>query len=217
MIVDNSNVRNIRRRTPKFRGLGLYDPSYLYSAPAGLVTYETTPFVTQVDSQGNTYTSGGNVIYPGGPIINPQSQPQVTSVYDVPGLLLPYSNCLDSMGGSAGSGTEACVNRNLEIQQENFRRTAAYNAGTLVLPLSLAISTPTRIPTTSTPISSGQVEQTREMEEIDDSILSSDNMFVILDKITEDVSIGGFDIPIWAIGLLAIGGVVFVASKSGGS
>jgi hypothetical protein len=61
-----------------------------------------------------------------------QFQPQVTSVYDVPGLLLPYQTCLDATGGSSGS--EACVNQNLATQQENFRRTAEYNAGTLKLP-----------------------------------------------------------------------------------
>lgn len=76
-----------------------------------------------------------------------QFKPQVTSVYDVPGLLLPYQNCLDPMGGSGGS--QDCVKQNLAIEAENFQRTAAYNAGTLKLPtVDPATGEP---PTTSTP------------------------------------------------------------------
>lgn len=69
-----------------------------------------------------------------------QNQPQVTSVYDVPGLLLPYQTCIDAMGGSAGS--EACVKQNLATEAENFKRTAAYNAGTLKLPAGTPPPTP---------------------------------------------------------------------------
>src|SRR5216684_4100695 len=60
-----------------------------------------------------------------------QFQPQVTSVYDVPGLLLPAPDCTQAAGGAFVSG--ACVDQSLAVQQENFKRTAAYNAGTLKL------------------------------------------------------------------------------------
>lgn len=61
-----------------------------------------------------------------------QLQPQVTSVYDVPGLLLSAPDCTQAAGGAFVSA--ACVDQALAVQQENFRRTAAYNAGTLKLP-----------------------------------------------------------------------------------
>ncbi len=82
-----------------------------------------------------------------------QFQPQVTSVYDVPGLLLPYQTCIDAEGGSAGS--EACVNQNLATEAENFKRTAEYNAGTLKLPAG----TPPPTPPPPTPVTTGVCSQ----------------------------------------------------------
>ena len=50
-----------------------------------------------------------------------------TSVYDVPGLLLPApSSCVDSQGYASGS--PACVDANIAVEQENMRRIAAFNA-----------------------------------------------------------------------------------------
>lgn len=50
----------------------------------------------------------------------------ITSVYDVPGLVLPpASSCVDEQGNAAAD--PGCVERNLAIQQENFKRYAAYN------------------------------------------------------------------------------------------
>ncbi len=61
-----------------------------------------------------------------------QYQPQVTSVYDVPGLLLPAPDCTQANAGAYVSSE--CVDKALAVQQQNFARTAAYNAGTLKLP-----------------------------------------------------------------------------------
>jgi hypothetical protein len=81
-----------------------------------------------------------------------QYQPQVTSVYDVPGLLLPALDCTQANGGAFVSS--ACVDQNDAIQQENFARTAAYNAGTLKLPAATPpVTTPITTPATTTPAS----------------------------------------------------------------
>jgi hypothetical protein len=86
-----------------------------------------------------------------------QYQPQVTSVYDVPGLLLPAPDCVQASGGAFVSA--ACVDKALAVQQQNFQRTAAYNAGTLKLPAATDPATgepatpappaPTKTPATS--------------------------------------------------------------------
>jgi hypothetical protein len=47
---------------------------------------------------------------------------QYSSVYDVPGLLLPYENCQTAMG----IPDAACVERNLITEHLNFQRTADY-------------------------------------------------------------------------------------------
>lgn len=77
-----------------------------------------------------------------------QYQPQVTSVYDVPGLLLPALDCTQANGGAFVSSS--CVDQNDAIQKENFARTAAYNAGTLKLPTTPATTpaAPNTAPTT---------------------------------------------------------------------
>jgi len=61
-----------------------------------------------------------------------QNQPQVTSVYDVPGLLLPAPACTQASGGAFVSSE--CVDQALATEQLNFQRTADYNAGLLKLP-----------------------------------------------------------------------------------
>jgi hypothetical protein len=48
---------------------------------------------------------------------------QYSSVYDVPGLLLPYENCQTAMG----IPDAACVERNLITEHLNFQRTADYH------------------------------------------------------------------------------------------
>jgi len=77
-----------------------------------------------------------------------QNQPQVTSVYDVPGLLLPAPDCTQASGGAFVSSE--CVDQALAVQQQNFARTAAYNAGTLKLP-AVPVPTP-QAPPPSGPI-----------------------------------------------------------------
>jgi hypothetical protein len=58
-----------------------------------------------------------------------QFQPQVTSVYDVPGLLLSAPQCTQDNGGAYVS--PECVDIALAVQQENFQRIADYNTGIL--------------------------------------------------------------------------------------
>ena len=69
-----------------------------------------------------------------------QNQPQVTSVYDVPGLLLPAPDCTQASGGAFVSS--ACVDQALATQQQNFQRTAAYNAGLLKIAASAPVGPP---------------------------------------------------------------------------
>ncbi len=73
--------------------------------------------------------------------------PGPTSVYDVPGLLLAAPDCTQANGGAYVSS--ACVDQALATQQQNFARTAAYNAGTLILPAGTPPPTPPPPPPTN--------------------------------------------------------------------
>lgn len=236
MIVDNANAR-VRRRTRDINngmgmdngmGMGVYDPSFLYSAPPGLVEFRKTPYVTTTTPQGS-FTSGGSVIYPSGRTPLAPEPLTVFSVYDVPGLLLPYNLCLDEMGGAAGS--TACVDRNLAIEAENFRRTAQYNAGTLRLPANPIVAPSARsapsapsapyVAPSITPPSSSQQSQTKQQIYAANKVGSGNvtiggrDISSIVDQISSPVNIAGFDIPIWVMGIAVVGGLVLV-SKMGG-
>lgn len=76
---------------------------------------------------------------PGVPMVYPpctgtgqtsQPDPYARDVYsatDVPGLVLPApSNCIDSTGNVVMN--DSCVNAQLAVQQENFKRIAQYNS-----------------------------------------------------------------------------------------
>ncbi len=56
-----------------------------------------------------------------------QYQPQYTSVYDVPGLLLPPPQC--ALGNPFTAGSSECQSQLMATQQQNFQRSADYNAG----------------------------------------------------------------------------------------
>lgn len=231
MIVNTNNLR--RRRTAFLSGLGaLYDTSPVN--PTTIWT-PTTGFL----SKPGDITSG-----------QPQNQP--TSVYDVPGLLLPYQTCLDAMGGSGGSG--ACVDQNLATQQQNFQRTAQYNAGTLTLnappppplsppapgsgssgicsqpnyydktgvcidPFSLqpipGVMKQNIIPPPSTPLPTSTNNQvntqspaTQQNQMLDGS---GSGISTLTSDLGSDVNILGFQVPIWAVGLAAVGVIAMVA------
>jgi len=143
-----------------------------------------------------------------------QLQPQVTSVYDVPGLLLSAPDCTQAAGGAFVSA--GCVDQALAVQQENFRRTAAYNAGTLKLPAApppppppapkpyVAPTTPVATkapivpaitpPAGGTPLPTGPA--------INDN-LTGGYVNSATDFLSGENSVAGFNIPTW--GLLAAG------------
>lgn len=108
MIVDNSNARR-RVRSRGMNGLGLYDPSFLYSAPPGLVTFNKTPFVTQKNPDGSSSVTGGNIIY-GSPVNQPAS-------YVAP-TLLGAPQC--SSGPFGTSTSDACIAQLLQNEAHDL-------------------------------------------------------------------------------------------------
>ena len=94
-------------------GMGAVSP-YLYSAPPGLVEFGKTPYVTQTDPQtGQTFTTGGSVVYPGGGGGAP-----TPAVYQAPALL-PAPACTQAAGGAFVSS--ACVDQALAVEATNLQ------------------------------------------------------------------------------------------------
>lgn len=198
MIVDITKVRRRDRSLAGLAGLGtLYDTSPVN--PTTMWT-PTTGFLSK----------------PGDITTGQINKPQVTSVYDVPGLLLPYQSCLDAMGGSAGSAD--CVNQNLATEAENFKRTAAYNTGTLQIPTTPIIPpiiVASALPSTATPTNITNQVNNQTPTTQQNQMLSSTGG--IVNTLTSDlggnVSIMGYSIPIWAVALVVGGGLFMVAGK----
>lgn len=71
------------------------------------------------------------------------------------------------------------------------------------------------------PPKTSQQEQTKQQQQASTKIGNSNitiggqNISSIVDKISEPVSVAGFDIPLWGIGIAIVGGL-FVASRMGG-
>jgi hypothetical protein len=193
MIVDISKTR---RRNHTLRGLGaLYDTSPIN--PTTIWT-PTTGFLNQPGNV-NSHTVFG------GP----------TSVYDVPGLLLAAPACTqDNNGAFVGAG---CVDQALAVQQQNFQRTADFNAGTLQLPILGVAPKIIPPPSTAAPTSTNnQVNnqppmiQTNQMSAPNSSGIQNVESFVSTLG-SESISIGGMNISLWAIGIVAIGGFVLIS------
>lgn len=60
------------------------------------------------------------------PAPGPYDHPEVNSVWDVPGLMLPYASCLDQDGYVIENSS--CVDANLAIEQENMARQMRYSS-----------------------------------------------------------------------------------------
>lgn len=165
----------------------------------------------------------------------PATYSGITSVYDVPGLWLPPADdCVDSGGFVvADSG---CVDRNLEIQAENFRRAAAYNK-TLIASAGSAPSAPSA---PIFPVNTGQIAaegpgamvtvnapssgaQARQQVTAGESVGGSGAVQDVFNSISEfgsgfdlkgEADILGVKIPYWLLGVGVAGGL-FVMSRGG--
>lgn len=101
-----------RSRGRRFGMLGDVSP-WLYSAPPGIVTYTKTPYVTQTDSStGQSYTTGGAVIYPNA------APSSVSPSYQAPALI-PAPACTQEAGGAFVSAD--CVDKALAVEAQNLQ------------------------------------------------------------------------------------------------
>ncbi len=151
----------------------------------------------------------------------------ITSVYDVPGLWQPGSSCLDE--GGFVIADSACVEENLRIQQENFRRLAEYNANIATQNQQVSIRNPVSgevfvNPQPVTPNTPNLVTTTTEQKTSTTAASQDDQKLEILEiskeafeglkeKVSGDLNIGGYNIPIWGIGLALVG--IYFVTKGG--
>ena len=151
-----------------------------------------------------------------------QFQPQVYSAYDVPGLLLSAPECTQAQGGAFVSA--GCVDQALDVQQENFRRIAEYNANYLTntrnaphepppppvtvnaVPAPAAAPVAQVIRTTAAP-RSASVSLPISSAEVQNYVDSA------AEFLQDDVAVGGFEFPIW--GLAAAGIAALLLMKGG--
>jgi len=139
-----------------------------------------------------------------------QYQPQVFSAYDVPGLLLPAPDCTQASGGAFVSSE--CVDKALAIQQQNFQRTADYNANYLTavrnaptgpppVPVaSVTMSEPLPVVAPASGPSSPAAPGTAER------VAATAKNYVTAAEgfLTETVPVAGFDIPGWGLALAGV-------------
>jgi len=226
--------------------MGIYDPSFLYSAPPGLVEFNKTPYVTSTNLDGSQSVTGGNVIY-NTPIVNQPAQYIAPKLLGAPecssGPSMFTQECIDvllanqqkDMGSQNKSNYDVflanCLNtfpQPTDCYQRTFGMTPVGGyTGSYVGNVPVGVDAQkfiTGIPNSQAiqiPVKSSQAEQTKQIVNANEKV-GSGNITVggqdissIVDQVSAPVSVMGFDIPVWAIGVAVVGGL-FVVSKMGG-
>lgn len=255
MIVNNSNFRK-RNYSNKVSGLGLYDPTFLYSAPSGLINYANPITSSPSSSSGPaSYVAptllGAPACSSGDPWVANSSaciqlllsnqQKDMSANLDANRAVFlqncnrdwlmndqryselkmerPRNDCSERSFGQTPTTLFANANPGIDWSNVPHDLTQVVNGGIPPVNVNMNANQATQVTQVTANKTKSQSQQMSEQVSALDKVGSGNFDISSISNLTSsfggDVSVLGFDIPIWAIGAVVIGGGIFLASRSG--